>query len=103
MSFGRPGQVHLAGRDHRRDAAVERRLDEVDSPLARREVAEDRVGVRVDEAGDRRRALGIDDHVDASSSRPSPDRLDPAVLDEDRVGVDERRVDVAGDDRPDAR
>ena len=31
MSFGRPGQVDLARGDHRRDAAVEPRLDEVDA------------------------------------------------------------------------
>ena len=50
------GQVHLAGRDHGRDAAVEARLDEVHRALARREVAEHGMAVRVDEAGDDRGA-----------------------------------------------
>ena len=37
-------EVDLAGRDRRRHAAVEAGFDEVDRPLARREVAEDRDG-----------------------------------------------------------
>ena len=44
MSFGRPGQVDLTGRDDRRHAAVQPRFDEVHRPLARREVAERRDG-----------------------------------------------------------
>ena len=98
-------QVDLAGRDHRGHAAVQARLDEVDRLLARREVAEDRVGVGVDQAGNRRRALGVDRLVERRPRRvavePAPDGRDPAVLDQDRVGVRERRVDVAGDERPD--
>ena len=91
MSFGRPGHVDLAGRDHRRDPAVEAGLDEVDRPLAGREVADDRVGVRVDQAGERRRAVRVDDDVGAVLVQAAADRRDPPVLDEDRVGVDERR------------
>ena len=102
MSFGRPGQVDLAGRDHRRHAAVEAGLDEVDRPLARREVAEHGMDVRVDQARERRRALRVDDDVGVVVE-PAPDRDDPAVLDEDRVGVEQRRGDVAGDDLRRAR
>ena len=64
--------------------------------LAGREVAEDRVGVRVDQPGHRRRALGVDRLVDPTARarvavQPAPDGRDPAVLDQDRVGVGERR------------
>ena len=48
--LGPPGQVHLARRDHGREAAVEARVDEVHGPLPRGEVAEDGMAVRVDEA-----------------------------------------------------
>ena len=95
--------VRLAGRDHRRDPAVEGRLDEVDRPLAGREVADDRVGVRVDEAGDDGRPFGVDDDVGVVAiTHAVADGIDPAVDDRDRVAIDERRVDVARDDPADA-
>ena len=95
--LGPPGEMDLARRDRRRDAAVEARLDEVARPLARRPVAEHRVDVAVDETRERRRAVRVDDDVRVLVEA-APDRDEPAVLDEQRVGVRERRRDVAGDD-----
>ncbi len=94
-------KVDLAGRDDRRDPAMQARLDEALGLLARREVAEHRVRVGVDQARDRRRALRVDDLVDALGGQAAPHRLDSAVGDEDRIGVRERRIDVAGDDGAD--
>ena len=45
--------------------------------------------VRVDEPGKRRRALAVDDDVGVLVD-PPPDGRDPAVLDQDRVGVEQR-------------
>jgi len=100
------GQVDLTGRDDGRDAAVEAGLDEVERLLARGEVAEHRVGVRVDQTGDRRRAPGIDQLVDVArrcgvAVQRATDRRDATVLDQDRIGVGERRLAVAGGDRSD--
>ena len=93
-------QVDLAGRDHRGDTPMERRFDEVEGPLPRCEVAEDRVGVRVDEPRDHGRPAGVDDDVGVVV-QPAPDRLDPPVADDDGIGVEERPVDVARDDLAD--
>ena len=100
--LGPARHVRLAGRDHRRDPAVERRLDEVDRPLARREVADGRVRVRVDEAGHDRRPARVDDDVGRLVVEVASHRLDPTVDDRDRVAVEQRRVDVARDDLADA-
>src|SRR6476469_8589146 len=43
------GRVHLAGRDHGGDAAIEARIDPAELVLARRPVAGDGVDVAVDE------------------------------------------------------
>ena len=50
MSFGRPGRWTSPAEITVVTPPCSAGLDEVDRPLARREVAEDRVGVRVDEA-----------------------------------------------------
>ena len=95
MSRGRPGLMHLPGRDHRGDAAVQRRVDPAELVLARSPVARDRVDVAVDEARrdhgslrvhDCRRAFRV--HV----LRPS-DRNDAPVHRDDRIGVEDRIFD----------
>ena len=93
-------QVDLARRDHRGHAAVQRGLDEVRGPLARRVVAEDRVRVGVDEAGHDGRPMSIDDDVRVGLE-PAPDRLDAPVGDDDRVGIEQRGGDVARDELAD--
>ena len=57
MSFGRPGRWTSPAEIIEVTPAVELGLDEVDRALARRPVAEHRVDVGVDEAGERRGAL----------------------------------------------
>ncbi len=59
------------------------------------------MGMRIDQAGDGRRALRVDHLVDALVVEAATERLDPAVLDQDRVGVRDGLVDVAGGDRAD--
>ena len=100
--LGTPGQVDLARRDHRRHAAVQLRLDEVGRALARRPVAEHGMDVGVDQARERGRALAVDDDVRVLVD-PAPDGRDPPVLDQDRVGVEQGRGDVARDDLAEAR
>jgi len=95
--LGPPGEMDLARRDRHRHAAVEARLDEVARPLARCPAAEDRLDVAGDEPRERRRAVRLDDHV-RILVEAAPDRHEPAVLDEQRVGVREGCRDVPRDD-----
>ncbi len=53
-------QMHFAGRDHRRHAAIQVRFDPAHLVLARRPVAEDRMHVRIDQARRDRGAFAID-------------------------------------------
>ena len=66
LRIARPSRyVHLRCRNHRRGAAMDIAFQKPDGALARRIIAEGDVDVRVDEAGDRRHAAGIDHHVGA--------------------------------------
>src|SRR6058998_2080196 len=87
------GQVHLPRRDRGRDAAVHHRVDEVDRALARREVAEHRVDVGVDEARQHRRPMGVD-HGVRVVVEPAAEPDDRSVPDHQRVAVQERAPDV---------
>src|SRR3989442_6011873 len=90
--------MHLARRDHGGDPAIEPGLDEVHGSLTRGEIAEDGVTVRIDDPGDHRAALGVDDGV-GLIFEPLPHGGDPAVCDADSVALADRVLDVAGDDQ----
>ena len=97
--LGPPGQVDFARRDHRGQPAVEPGLDEVHGPLARREVAEDRMAVGVDQPGNDGAALGVYDRVGVAVE-PLAYGRDLAVGDHDAVAVDEGCGDVPRYDQP---
>src|SRR5216683_527589 len=92
--------MHLARRDHGGDPAVEPGLDEVHGSLTRGEVAEDGVTVRIDEPGDHRAALGVDDGVGLIFEPGAHGRY-PAVCDGDAIALEERALDVTRDDQTD--
>ena len=73
------GRMHLAGRDHGGDAAMQAGIDPADLVLARRPVAGDGMDVAVDQAGRQRRAAW---HRPASSRLRYryPSRLPKAVI-----------------------
>jgi hypothetical protein len=87
-----PGQVHFARRDHRGQPAVEPGLDEVHGPLARCEVAEDRMAVGIDQPRNDGAALGVYDGVGVAVEAPADGRDLLAVLVHEEhdlgVGVD---------------
>jgi len=95
--LGTPGQMHLAGRDHGGDAAVQVAVDPVHLLLARRPVAEHRVDVAVDEAGRHGRALGAHDRLGAADVEvlQAADRQNAAAVAQDRVGIEDRLAQVA--------
>jgi hypothetical protein len=92
--------VHLAGRDRRGDAAVERRLQEVYRPLTRGEVAEHGMNVGVDETRHDGGATGVDHGVGVLVEAPTHTDDDPFANDE-RVGVEERAADLTADELTD--
>src|SRR5215813_10816169 len=98
--LGPARQVYLARGNHGGEAAVEPRLDEVHGPLARGEVAEDGMAVRVDEAGNDRAAPSVDHRVGVDVEA-APHGGDGAVGHHDAVAVQQRARDVAGDDGAD--
>src|SRR5437667_169765 len=97
-------RVHaLARGDDRRDAAVDVRVEEVDGLLSRRVVAEHDVAVGVDEPGDHGGAPAVHDDVGAPRAGlgRGAEGGDPAVLDQDRLGVESRRREDPGRQRAD--
>jgi hypothetical protein len=101
--LGTAGQMHLAGGDHRGDAAVEEGVDPAELALPRRPVAEHRVHVAVDQAGRDGAALGVDRHLRLIEIEiPGlADRGDAAVDGDDRVGIEDRPREIAGEQQPD--
>ncbi len=97
------GHVHLAGRDHRGDAAVEIAVDPADLVLPRRPVAGDGMNVAVDQAGRDGGAVGVDDGGGAFGVDVlgAADRRDLAVDGDDRVGVEDRLLQGAREQQPD--
>ena len=98
------GQVHLAGRDHRGDAAVQEALDPADLVLPRRPVAEDRVDMAVHQAGRDGAAMRVDHAVGRAAPGQfggAADAGDPAILDQDRIGIEQRRGEVAREQQAD--
>ena len=98
------GQVHFAGGDHRRHAAVQRRLDPAELVLARGPVAEDGMHVAVDQARRDAGAARVDQRRRLCRVEVgfATDGGDAAVVDHDRVGVEDRPVYVAGQQESDA-
>ena len=92
--------MHLRRRDRGRGAAVQVAFQIADGALARRVVAERDVDVRVDQAGDRRHAAGVDHHIGFAYGvgRRGADRCDALAVDDDRVAGCERLAPVAGND-----
>ena len=101
--LGPAGQMDLAGRDHRGDAAVEEAVDPVELVLARRPVAEHRMDVAVDQAGRQGRAFGVDHGVGPAGIQVAflAEAVDPAVHGDDAVGVQDRLRQIAGQHQPD--
>ena len=95
--------VHLAGRDHGGDAAIEVGVDPADLVLARRPVAGDGVHVAVDQARRQCRAVGVDDVGGALlvDVLGAPDGGDAAVLGHHGVGVEDRVLQRAGEQQAD--
>src|SRR5271170_1418033 len=54
------GRMYLAGRHHRRDAAVQARIDPAELALTRRPISSHRMDVAVDQTGSERNAIGVD-------------------------------------------
>ena len=99
MSFGRPGQMHLAGRDHRGDAAVAASMS-IQPSWFWRGVQSPNTGctwlsIR---PGATRRALGVDDACRRRRCR-RPSALPTAAIRPStatmRVGVEDRPLEVA--------
>ena len=104
MSLGAAGQVHLAGRNHGGDAAMHAAVDPAELALTRRPVTEDRVHVAIDQPGrdagpvavdDCRRTFGVAVFLFA-------DRGDQAIDDDQRVGLEDRAIDITGEQETDA-
>ena len=91
------GQVHLTGGDHRRHAAVHRRIDPAELVLPRRPVAEHRVHVAVHEAGCDAGLARIDGDLRAGRVAIGllADGDDQAVVDDESIGLEDRVVDVS--------
>ena len=95
--------VNLARRNHRRHAAVQRRIDPVKLLLARRVVSHDRVDVTVDQARRKRYAIGLDDRsrVIGVEIPFIAECRDAAVFHDDAVSVGDRRLDPARQQKAD--
>src|SRR5262249_52746821 len=98
-----PGQMDLAGGNHGGDTAVQEAVDPIQLALPWSPVAEDRVDVAVDQAGDEDRPLGIDHGVRsfAVDLLRLADGGDLAIHADDRVGIEDRLSEVAGQEEPD--
>ena len=98
------GQMHLAGRDHGGDAAMEEAVDPVELALARRPVAEDGMDMAVDQAGGERRALGVDlDRGACSLSRSFalPMAVILPSIGDDGIGIEDRMLEIAREQQAD--
>ena len=98
--LGTARHVHLAGRNQRRDPAVQRAVDPVQLLLARRVIAHDRVHVTVDQPRAQPGLVGID-----HAGRPvgiqiplRPDRTDLAIKTNHAIPVDQRLLEPSRED-----
>ena len=90
MSLRPAGGMHLPGRDHGGDAAVEAALDPADLVLPRRPVAQHRMDVAVDQPGRDRAAMRVDGGIDRAAGGQfgaAADGQDAAILDQDGIGL----------------
>ena len=97
------GQVNFAGRNHRGDAAMHGRIDPVGLVLARRPVAEHRMDMAVDQPGTQGRAVGVDGDVGGFGVDVLflAESRDAAVDRYQRIGVEHRVFERAGQHQPD--
>ena len=93
-----PGQVHLRGRHHHRDAAVHRALDPAERRLARGPVAEHHVGVAVDEPGDGQRPARVQDDLGRLVAGVGAQRGHEAVLHQHPARAERRLSQAPADD-----
>ncbi len=100
---GTAGHVNFAGGNHRGDAAVEIAVDPADLVLPWRPVARDGMNMAVDQAGRDRGAVGIDCRggVLGVDVLEAPDRGDLAILGHDRIRIEDRLLQSAGEQQPD--
>src|ERR1700730_18533616 len=95
--------MNLRRRNRGRGAAMDVTLEISDRLLPGRVIAERDVDVRVDQAGNKRRATGVDHDVGGfyGSRRRGADGGNEAVLANDGIAGDGRLAPVAGDDLSD--
>ncbi len=86
------GRMHLAGRDHRGDAAMQVGIDPAELVLPRRPVAGDGMDVAVDQAGREGGALGVDDRRRAARRRGPSRARSPRCGRRRRRGVSASRI-----------
>ena len=101
--FGTALEMHLAGRDHRGDATVDLALEEAYLMLPRRVVAEHHVTMGIDKPGSDRASCCINDDISLQRFQilNSPNFPNDAVLDKQRIGFQERVLDVAANQATD--
>ena len=92
--------MKFAGGDQRCHAAVHVVGDPAERILRRRVFADGGMGVRVDQAGNRRNAVSVDDLI-GGLTQTIANGLDHAVLDENRVRLAQRALQLSRDQRAD--
>lgn len=88
--------MELPGRDERGDAAVHVMRDPGERILRRGEIAEGRMGVGVDQAGDGGHPAGIGDDI-GTLVEPVAGRPDDAIFDIDGIGIAQRVFQISSD------
>ena len=94
--LGPAWQVNLTGRDHGGYPTVHTGFDPTQLTLARRPVAEYRMGMGIDQSGRNRRALTVDDlgRTGDVTVLVARHRRDDSVVNHDCVGIQNRLVDI---------
>jgi hypothetical protein len=95
--------MHLAGRDHGRNPAMEIAVDPVDLALTRRPIPSDRMHVAVDETGGESHAISVDHGRSTADVNiaGAADRRNPAVRRHDGVGLENRPAEIAAQQQAD--
>ena len=92
--------MQLARGDQRRHAAVHVVGDPRKRILRRRVFANRRMRMRIDQTGNRRDSVRIDDAIGLATDAVA-DFLDYAVFDQERVGGSQWRLEITGNERTD--
>jgi hypothetical protein len=104
VGVARPARdMDLRRADRRGHSAVQVAFEIADGVLARREIAERDVHMRIDQAGNGGGAARVDHHVAGLdiARRCGADCDDPIVLADDRIALHKGRGEIAGDDGAD--